>query len=227
MELTSFDIRGVTVMEPITTLTDLMVSTVCFYAFGKLGKSENSDNISIKLYRYFFLTMGLATAFGGLIGHAFLHYLSFEWKLPGWIISMLSVALAERGAIIHARPLLKKRIGDFFVTINIIELLAFIFLAMYKLKFIYVEIHAVYGLLVILFSFELFVYKKTRDKGSRLAIWSVFFAFLAAFIHLIKFSVHKWFNYLDLSHVFMAVSSYILYRGVISMNIYEKENHSS
>ncbi|MBI2270378.1 MAG: hypothetical protein HYU69_08485 [Bacteroidetes bacterium] len=227
MELTSITIGEITVMEPVTTITDLIVSAVCFYAFGKLGKSENSRHISIKLYQYFFLTMGLATAFGGLIGHAFLHYLGFEWKLPGWIISMLSVALAERGAIIHARPLLKKRIGDFFVVINIVELLAFIFLAMYALKFIYVEIHAVYGLLVILFSFELFVYKKTEDKGSRIALWSVFFAFLAAFTHLIKISIHKWFNYLDLSHVFMAVSSYILYRGVISMNIYEKGKQSS
>jgi hypothetical protein len=207
-------------MEPVTALTDLVVSAVCFFAFSKLGRTDNSQQISIKLYRYFFLTMGLATAFGGLIGHAFLHYLSFQWKLPGWIISMLAVALAERAAIMHARPLMKKNIGNFFATFNIIELLAFIFLAMYTLLFIYVEVHAVYGLLVVLFSFEFFVYKKTQDKGSRLALWSMFFALLASITHLVKFSFHQWFNYLDLSHVLMAISSYVLFIGVRQMKVY-------
>lgn len=213
-------------MEPVTTLTDLMVSAVCFFAFAKLAKSGHAENITIKLYRYFFLTMGLATTFGGLIGHGFLHYLSFNWKLPGWVISMVSVALAERAAIFHARPLLKKDIGNFFVVVNITELLVFICLAMYTLNFIYVEIHAVYGLLLVLFSFELFVYKKTKDKGSRIALWSVFFAFAAALTHLTKFSIHKWFNYLDLSHIFMAISSYVLYRGVMKMNIYSPKNQT-
>lgn len=217
MEMTSYNIGGITIMEPITALTDLIVAATCFFAFNKLEKIDNSQHIVIKLYRYFFLTMGLATAFGGLIGHAFLHYLSFEWKLPGWVISMVSVALAERAAIIHARPLLHTHIGNFLVVLNIVELLTFVFLAMYTLKFIFVEIHAVYGLLLVLFSFELFVYKKTEDAGSRLALWSVFFAFMAAITHLSKFSIHKWFNYLDLSHVFMVLSSYVLYKGVKQM----------
>lgn len=220
MELTSIKIGNVLVMEPVTTATDLLVSAICIYAFIALEKNENSDKTVLKLYRYFFLTMAMATAFGGLIGHAFLHYLSFEWKLPGWILSMVSVGLAERASIIHAKPLLKKRTGNFFAFINIAELLMFIFLSMYTLNFIFVEIHAVYGLLLVLFSFELYVYKKTKDAGSKLTLWSILFAFVAAIIHLTKFSMHKWFNYLDISHIFMAISSYILYLGVSKMKIH-------
>ena len=224
MELTSVNIGDVKIMEPVTALTDLIVSLVCVIAFIRLKKSKHHRSVTIRLYRSFFLTMALATAFGGIVGHAFLHYLSFEWKLPGWVISMLSVALAERGSIIHARPLLKKHMGNFFSWINIIELLAFISLAMFTLKFIFVEIHAVYGLLLVLFSFELFVYRKTGDKGSKLALWSVFFGFLAMLIHLTKFSIHQWFNYLDLSHVMMAISSYVLYKGVERMEMHAKDH---
>ncbi len=220
MELTSIKIGDVLVMEPVTTATDLLVSAICFYAFIALKKNESANKTTIKLYRYFFLTMAMGTAIGGLVGHAFLHYLSFEWKLPGWIISMVSVGLAERASIMHARPLLKKQTGNFFVFINIIELFTFIFLSVYTLNFIFVEIHAVYGLLLVLFSFELFVYKKTKDAGSRLALWSILFALGAAITHLTKFSIHTWFNYLDISHIFMAISAYILYLGVKKMKIH-------
>lgn len=220
MSLTEINIGGIAVMEPVTALTDLIVSAVCFIAFYKLKQSVMRSHIVLKLYRYFFLSMGLATLLGGLIGHAFLHYLSFEWKLPGWVISMLSVALAERAAIMHARPLMQKQLGVFFAWTNVIELITFILLAMFTLHFIYVEIHAVYGLLIVMASFELFVYWKKKDTGSRLVLWSVLFAFAAAVVHLLKFSLHTWFNYLDLSHVFMAISSYVLYRGVMQMKLY-------
>ena len=48
------------------------------------------------LFKYYFLSMSLATFLGGVLGHALLHYVPFYLKLPGWITSMLSVALLER-----------------------------------------------------------------------------------------------------------------------------------
>src|ERR1039458_2527470 len=108
MELSSLEIGCIKIMEPVTVLTDLIVAVVCFYAWNRLKRKNNSGNIVFTLYRYFFLGMGLSTTLGGLIGHAFIQYLSFPWKLPGWILSMVSVALAERASIMHARPLLKK-----------------------------------------------------------------------------------------------------------------------
>jgi len=226
MEQTSIQLGQLIIMEPVTTLTDLIVALVCFVAFYNLKHHPDSGHLSKRLYRYFFLAMALSTLYGGLIGHAFLHYLSFGWKAPGWIVSMLSVALAERAAIMHARPVMNHNYSRFFAVLNIIELLTFMTLTLTFMKFIYVEIHALYGLMLVVFAFEFYVFKKVKDQGSKLVLLSVGIGFLTLIVHLAKISIHPWFNFLDLSHVLMAISSYIMYKGVDTMKIYVKTDKS-
>ena len=76
-------------VEPITMLTDVLVTVVCWYAFHQLGKMEHKGSIH-RLARGYFLTMGMATLLGGLIGHSFNYALSIYWKIPGWYVSMFS-----------------------------------------------------------------------------------------------------------------------------------------
>jgi len=213
MDLTFIELFGVKIAEPVTSFTDLIVSCVCFNAFVKIH-NRNSNQPVHSLFKYYFLVMAVATFYGGIIGHAFLYALSFEWKVPGWIISMISIMLIERAAIVHARPLMKKWAGDLFSVINIIELLTLITIVLYTQNFFFVETHAFYGLMIVVFSFELYVYLKTKDKGSRQLLFAVGISALAAAVHLSKLSLHKWFNYLDLSHVLMATAAYVFYLGV-------------
>lgn len=218
----SIEILGVQVLEPITALTDLLVSGVCYYAFFKLNKSRSKKQVDI-YFNYFFLTMGTATAWGGLIGHAFIYFFGFAWKVPGWIISMLSVGLMERSAILHAQPLMRRRVGLFFSRLNIIELITFICISIYTLKFIFVEAHATYGLLIIVFSFELYTFINTKDKGSRYILFAIGWSALSAIIHLSKFSIHQWFNYNDLSHVLMAIGAWFFYQGALHVKPTERK----
>jgi hypothetical protein len=104
-------------------------------------------------------------------------------------------------------------IGKLFDYINIIELCVFMFIALFTLNFSFVEIHATYGLLLAFF-LELFIYMKRKDPGSKLILWGVVVSAGAAITHIGKFSIHPWFNYFDLSHMFMAASCYVFYRGV-------------
>jgi len=217
VEMTSVEIAGIKILEPVTTATDLLVTAVCFYAFVKLKSHQHREIKHIKYYRYFFLFMGLATLLGGIIGHAFLYLFTFAWKVPAWIVSMISIALAERAAIMRARPLMNYKLGNFFTYLNLVELVTFMFLSIYTLRFIFVEIHAMYGLLIVVFSFEGYIYLKTRDEGSKKILWSVMLAALAAAAHIGKITIHKWFNYFDLAHVLMAVSCFVLYRAVRNM----------
>lgn len=219
----AIDFFGLKVLEPVTTLTDLIVSAACFYAFIKLKRSANKESAFI-YFQYFFLTMGLATTIGGLIGHAFIYAFNFSWKIPGWIISMFSVALIERFVILHARPLMGPSIGKFFGLLNLIELTTFIFITIYTLNFYFVEVHAAYGLLVIVFSFELFVFLKTKNKGSKMILYGVGLAAVSAMIHICKFSIHQWFNYFDLSHIFMTISVWFFYKG--AQEIFPEKNGS-
>src|SRR5689334_6647575 len=99
-EKTYWEIGGIIVNEPMTAITDLLVAGVCFYAFFKRTGHVKYEWTHV-FFRYYFLFLGLSTLYGAVIGHAFIHYFGFEWKLPGWIMSMIGVALIERATIMH------------------------------------------------------------------------------------------------------------------------------
>jgi hypothetical protein len=162
--------------------------------------------------------MSIATFFGGVIGHGFLYALSFPWKLPGWIISMLSVALIERSSIERAKPLIDPRVAKFFLGLNIVELLTIMTITITTLNFKWVEFHSGYGLLGVVLPFHAYTWYKTRDKGSFVIILAVLVACLAALIFMNQISIHTWFNHLDISHVMMAVGAYVFYRGALLLN---------
>lgn len=208
----SIEILGIRINEPVTTATDLVITAVCWFAFYKLNKIPKQNNIHTYL-KYYFLSMGLATAIGGLIGHGFFYLFSFEWKLPGWLTSMISIALVERAAILYARRLVPKKVGDVFAWLNIIELITFVTLTFTTLNFFFVEAHAAYGLLIVVFSFSLVVYLKTKSKGSRFFLMAVAFSAVGALIFMNKLGISIWFNHFDISHIFLAFSAWFFYKG--------------
>jgi hypothetical protein len=206
------NIGGLRIDEPVTTLTDILVTLVCFYAYRKLSK-DKKEKRSAFYFKYFFLMMGFSTLLGGLLGHAFQYYFGFIWKTPGWVTGMCSVAFIERGAIMQARGLMKPKLSHFFSVLNIAELVIFLFVALYSLNFFFVEIHASYGLLEV-FLFELYVNHKIRDKGSRIIMLGVIVSTLAALTHMSRIPLFTWFNYTDLSHILMACGAYVFYLGM-------------
>jgi hypothetical protein len=212
----SIDILGIRVDEPMTVLTDLLVSAACFFAFFKLRGNRIAGNSGL-FFRWYFLLMGTATLLGGLFGHAFLYALSFAWKLPGWIISMLSVASIERSAIEYAKPLIDKRVGRFFLVLNIIELLTIMTITISTMNFEWVEFHSGYGLLAIVTPFHLYVYYRTKDRASLTVIFAVGIACLAALVFMNKIAAHTWFNHLDISHTLMAIAAIVFYKGAKKM----------
>lgn len=208
---------GIRIDEPVTALTDLLVSAVCIYAFYQLNKIKQPGR-SILYFRYYFLLMAIATFMGAIISHAFLYALSLEWKIPAWLVSMLGVALIERSAIEYAQPYVRPVVGRFFLVMNIVELLVVAGIAISTLNFHWVEFHGGYGLLVVVSSFHLYIYLQNKDAGSRRILLGVFVAALAAGVFTFKVAAHKWFNHLDASHVLMAAASYILYTGAMLLN---------
>jgi len=210
----SIDIFGLRVDEPITMLTDVLVSIVCCYAYLKLRKTEPRDRLHL-LYRYFFLLMGVATFLGGLIGHSFNYALSIYWKIPGWYLSMLAIAFAERASILYSAKLIKPVYATFFTWLNIVELLFFLVISVISLNFYFVVGHSAYGLLVVIAGFQGYIYSRTRQLGSKMFLYAVAWSGLAAVIYLNQWALSKWFNHIDIGHVLMAVSSWYIYKGAI------------
>jgi hypothetical protein len=189
---------------------------VCFFALHQLSIRKQSGRTHI-YFRMYFLLLGIATLFGGLVGHGFLYVFTFAWKLPGWIVSMLSVAFIERSSIEYARPLIDPRVGKFFLVLNIIELLTVMTITIYTLNFEWVEFHSGYGLLAVVLPFHGFIYFKTRDRGSLIILGAVMIACLAALVFMNHFSLHTWFNYIDISHTLMAIAAFVFYKGAIQL----------
>lgn len=210
-------IAGVRIDEPMTTLTDLLVSAICFYAFYMLSKRKVESRAAI-FVKYYFLTMGIATGIGGIIGHGFLYAFSFGWKLPGWLTSMISVALIERAVIEKAKPIISKTLATFFTWLNAVELLIFVTITFVTLDFFFVEVHSAYGLLIVVTSFSLYTYSKKRNQGSKLFLIGVLLCAVSALFFMNEWSLHTWFNYLDISHVFMAMAAWQFYRGALKFD---------
>ena len=217
------EIFGMTITEPIVTLTDLMITAVCFYAFIQLKKLNRKGKVH-KYIRWYFGIMAIATLLGGLLGHAFQEQIDLAWKLPGWLISMLAVMAVERASIIHAKPILNEKLGKFLELANVVELLTFAVLAFSTLNFFFIQIHSAYGLGLVVLPIHFYVYWKTRNEGSRIFFLTVIFATLAAFFYTSKIGLNKWFNHLDLAHTVMAISMYLLYRGARKLEVLEKSD---
>ena len=212
----SIDFFALRIDEPMVSLTDLLVSFLCLLFFYKMHKNP-TKNLSFSYFKYYFLIMGLATLFGGLLGHAFQYMISGRWKLVGWVISMVAIMLIERGAIEHAGILLKKKYLKVLRVVNVIEFAIFLFLTFYTLDFFYVQIHSGYGLVFIVLPIELLLLLKTKNEASRYIIAGIGFAALSALTFSLKLSLHEWMNYLAISHVWMALATVFIYLGAVKI----------
>jgi len=225
-ELNTVYLWGIRIDEPVVTVTDLLVSFLCFLYAYKIHQSGKTEKTFLYFKIYFF-TMGIATMLGGLIGHAFLYLFDnfrgelFYWKLPGWIMSMISIMFVERAAIEHTRIYLNKSIVNSFKVVNIIEFLIFLTLTVTTLNFFFVEFHSGYGLMFVVLSLESFLFYKTRNIAGKYILTGIGFAAVAALIFMNEISFHQWLNHISASHVLMAIAATFFYLGAIRIDMSE------
>lgn len=207
-------IFGIRISEPVTSLTDLMASAACFYFAYGIYKTRTEKNHLFYLAFLYFLLMGTATFLGGILGHAFQHNLSFSWKLPGWITSMVSVMCLERFVIFRLKKHLSYSLFSMLNILNLAEFLLLTVFTIYTMNFFIVEAHGTYGILIVVGGLELWNYVRSKCIVSLLMLRAVGMAILTALIHLTRFSIDVWFNHLDLSHVLMIFTAYFFFRAI-------------
>lgn len=210
----SIDIWGLRVGEPVTMLTDLLVTAVCLFAWLRLNRLELKGVVYV-YYKYFFLLMGIATLLGGVIGHGFNYALNIYWKIPGWYVSMVSIALAERASIFYSMKLIRPKYATFFTWVNLAELLFFMVTSVVTMNFYFVVGHSAYGIMLVVGGFQGYIYYRTRQKGSKQFFYAVLWSAIGAIIFLNQWAVSRWFNHMDIGHVLMALSAWHIYKGVL------------
>jgi hypothetical protein len=201
--------------EPTTAITDVLVAVVCFYAYVQLGKRKEFP--SQKYFRLYFLFLGLATLWGGLITHALIYYLSTPWKVPGWIMSTWSVSLLAWAMVEYHADLIKKWVS-LFKAIILIELAAVMTITIYTVQFKWAGAHSAFGLFMIVTTLAGMSFYQRRDAGSRWMLYGIGIFLLSGITFSTKLSIHTWFNHVDLTHVFLAAAAWVIYRSVVKMS---------
>jgi len=208
----SVEMLSVRIDEPITTLTDLILATICFYAFFRIRKFHYTGKIKW-YFKYYFLTLGLGAASGGFLGHAFLYRLSDGWKVVSWILTLGSVALIAHALIEISRPMFKPWFPRLVSRFNILIFALAVFYTLWTMAFSPVKYYTIYGMLVVVGSFSYFLYRKTGSRGMLVLLGAVGVGFLSAIVFSFEWGLSPWFNHKDISHVILSLSAFSFYKG--------------
>lgn len=196
--------------EPVTVFTDLLIAVVSLLAFFKLRKLKNPSRM-INYFIFYFLLFAISTLIAGVIGHGFINEINIAWKLPGWIAGMISVLLLSLAGLEHlygeSGRALKTNLRLFMILISVIM----IGFTLITFDFRVVVMHAVIILLGVIMPLNLFQYFRNRNRGSKYLVAGVLTAALAAIIFTLKISFTSWFTYNDISHVIIAMSTFIFF----------------
>ncbi len=217
---------GLRVQEPITTITDLFVSAANFYGYYRIQKAGFTDN-SRRFLKIYFLLMGFATALGGLLAHGFLYFFGDPWKIPGWFLSMIGIMFIERSSIEHSKNLVSQKTGSFFLKANLVELAIMMSLAAYTLDFRVVEFHSAYGVLGVVLAFHLYVFRRTRDIGSKWFLRGIVLLIIATFIFNYPIIIDQWFTHADFAHILMMIATFFFIQGGLQLGKLPSDVHKT
>lgn len=206
---------GIEVSEPVTTVTDLMVAAICFYAFVQL-RGLSSGNAAQRHMAQYFLFLGLGTSLGGLLAHGFHHLFSIYWRIPGWLLSIVGIYFLMLAVLRYGFELLHRQYHLAKVGAKVLAGI-FTLLLLWQLTVLPVVAFTGVVLLVVIVPINGLLYWQRKDRASVWMLLGVVSTLLAATAFLGPIDIDKWFNHVDLSHIFMAASAYLFYLGALGM----------
>jgi MFS family permease len=210
----SIEVLNLRIDEPVTTATDLIMAAICFYAYVRIREQESTGKIK-GYFKYYFLTLGIATLAGGLLGHAFLYSLSPRWKLVSWVFTLISVAIFSTALIELAKPLLKPGFSRLVSRVNLLILSVALLYTLYTLAFSAVKYYTIFGMFAVVGSLSYLIYQKTESRGVVKLMVGIGVGIFSAFIFSFEWGLGPWFNHNDISHVILSFSAFSLYKGAL------------
>lgn len=193
MNIIKFSLFGLELQEPMSIVTNGMISFFCFYAYLQLKDWNDSANY---YWRRFFFFFGISTFFG-MLGHGLFHYFGIHGKIPSWLFSSIANTFAGIGMFHFGNFSKKSKLGVFLVVFK--SLLLFL-LALFTLKFVFVAIDAIFTYII----YTGFYAHKLIKRGANELKWMTYGVIImlpAAFVFLFKINIHLWLNKDDLSHL--------------------------
>jgi hypothetical protein len=214
MKKTQIVLYDLILQEPVTAFTDFIITILCLWFLFSLSKTK-TKTLSNKNWQYFFLSVAISTFLGG-ISHLFYHYLQGYPYKTTWlgmnIASSISVFFAELTAI----EILFRKNKVLLTNLSLLLLITFISFSLVLQNFLIAKINMAIGLIFILITY--LITNIRGIKGSLFIVYGISLSFITIAIHSFQWSLHKWFNFNDISHLFMIFSLYLMFKGASTFN---------
>lgn len=211
MNETSVNIFGHALYEPVTVVTNLLISFSCAYFFMKLR--SGTDQKLRNYWRFFFFYIGLSTFIGG-IAHGFKPYFSEQGFYILWMTMNLT-SIPSSYYLLKATiettgyaPETKVKLG--YAAIGAAAVLAI--LTVILNNFVLIKINA--GIVILLTIIRHAVLLKKAWPGAVYILGGFAFSLSSLVVHTAKLSLSDWFNFKDISHVIMNISLAVIFIGV-------------
>lgn len=197
-------------------LTDSLVALIAAFAAYKLAKIPGEQG-GKKLLLVHFICLSLATFLGGLLGHSLYHVTGPYGKLPGWLFSIASVFALQIFVLRIGASVVKQRGYTFSYALSAALVISCTIMTIISLKFFWVMLHTVYGLLLLTGIYGIILIRKRRFALTFKWFWAGIGAtLLAGLIFVMDLSPIKALSSMDMSHLFLGLSTWFFYLGGIN-----------
>ena len=208
---TTIYIGDIAFHEPVTVLTDYIITGMCIYFYMQLNRFPKHD-IATKQWKYFFGLLGLSSFAGGC-SHAFyaIHEgggYKFFW-LSMQVLNVFSVFCMQMAA--YHSVLKHSSVKRYWKGSYMLELIAAMAAVLIFHNFLVVIINTAVALIPIMILH--FINSKVIKANLWIA-WGIVVLFATAFVNATKLTLHDYFNHLDLAHVLIMVNLVCMYTGV-------------
>lgn len=208
---------GHVIYEPLTILTNLVFFALTVFCFRQLNDSPQRY---AKQMAWFLLTLGIGSCFGALAHGVHFQLGALFFKTIFFLtnaFSLISIYFCFRSAYTYYTDEPNKYVISFVVIWVAILMVS----SLIKGEFLLIKIHAGIVLMYSMAAHYL-VYRKTRERGSRIIVTGILISFLSIIVHSLKISFGEHFNYKDIAHVIMIITLIFIYKGA-ALNIDELE----
>lgn len=208
---TTIYIGELAIHEPVTVLTDFIITGLCVYFYLQLNRFSGKDTAT-KHWKYFYGFMSVSSFLGGC-SHAFfavhdgVGYKSF-W-LGMQVLNIFSLYFMQQGTLYSVlQHSAKKELWK--ISYNIQCLLAIIAVFVFH-NFLVVIINTAVALIPVMI---LHFMDAKRNKDNLWVAYGILVLFATAIVNAMKLTIHAYFNHLDLAHVLIMINIYMMFVGV-------------
>ena len=205
--------------EPVTTLTDFMVALAAMYALYRFISYGGSKDKQYRIYQSYFLCFAIGMTSAAFLGHGFQAYISPRWKAIGWTLSATGQLFFIIASVNQLRMKWTARFRRNFKTLVILKYFVFLLLIIIPSTsdFKVVQINSSIDLIGLILPLQWLFYRETKLRGSLFIIGAIIYAMIPGIIYSQQWSISRWFNYHDISHVMMSVFMLLMFYGAFAL----------